>query len=305
MAFAVFLIGGIAIDIQRRFLYLDERQISDLVGAIYNLVMTLMCIVVMYSLRALEFDTTYLCIGCVAMSWVFISNHKVWITSIRKIDFTALLRLWRIGRWGLASNIAGYIYSRVNTYYTLLLIGPAGVAVLELGRQMVSVAQVYLLGMANYWQPRLAKMAKSVPLQDYNKRLLKITLIQSIAGAGLLVFALAMFWWIVPRVFPSGGAEYQDSFGVALVFSGAMLCQLLYQHISFSIYAFDKAYMSFLARAVASIITLAIVFPVIDQFGLMGAAWTWTLGEIIVLMSTFLAFFWVVRERASLQASLG
>jgi len=115
----------------------------------------------------LDLYQALLVLGAVSLAWSMVANLDHWYAWPSSWRSTGLTELFRIGAWSLGNNLCGYLYNRISTWYTLVLLGPTSVAVLELGRQLVTVVQSLIAAMANYWQPILARLVKQVPFAEY------------------------------------------------------------------------------------------------------------------------------------------
>lgn len=296
-SFVLFVVGALASDLQRRFSYIDGDLMHDLYGGIFNMIGSLLGIYLLHISDQLSYPNTFLLLGCINLLWVLIINRKIWVVPLQGIQWEKVIQMWNMGRWGLGCNMAGYICSRISTYYTLVLLGPTGVAVLELGRQLVNVVQVFILGMANYWQPKLAHLASQNTSNIYVEKVLQATGIQTTLGIIVLALVLPILPVLIPLLFPSHIDAYMSSIPIAWITSGALVFQLLWQHMSFSVVVLGKPQFSFYTRLVAAVILIPVGYLLTDKFGIQGAAWSWTLGEGIILIIIAYAFTQAIKYK--------
>jgi len=288
LAFAVFIAGSLVAELHRKLNYINQNYGRDLAGGLINLVLIIAGLLAMNKFGDLSLTSVFYVFGGVNIIWAMSINRPLWYGLPKRFSAAVLLDLWRIGKWGLGSNTAGYIYSRVSTYYTLLLVGPSGVAVLELGRQMVMVVQTLTQGMANYWQPILARSALNDPLQKFLDMVWRTSINQTAIGVSIMAVMLLALPSVLPILLAGNAEGYVSSIPIAWVLAGAMFCQLLWQHPSFAVIALGKPQFGFLTRLVSAVILLPLGYFLTLNHNVMGAAWSWTLGELIILVITLI-----------------
>jgi O-antigen/teichoic acid export membrane protein len=287
---AVFVAGGLAVELQRRVNFIVNRVRHDLIGGAVMLIGCLAGPILLAAAGALTLTRAALVVGALQVGWAVVCGWRYWAAFPRTRETRALLDLWRVGRWGLASNVAGYLYAYLGLFLTLSLIGAAGVAVLELGRQLIMPVQVLLLGTANAWHPTLARSAQNDPPRRFVREVWRFTRLQSVAGGGLLVVLLIAGPSLLPLLVPGKEAVYASSPEVAWILGGAMMCQLVWQHASFGIIALGKPEYGFLTRLITVAGLAPIGYVLTDRFAVQGAAWTVLLGEAVVLVLSVALF---------------
>ena len=284
LEFAMFILAGVAIDFQRKLNFMDDRPYQDFIGGSINLLGVSVLLLLLARFHLLSLATAFLAIGSVGVLWAAGSGWSRWKQWRTSITWHEIRALWRIGRWGLASNSAGYVFSQVSLFMTLQIIGPVGVAVLELARQAVSFVQVLLAGMANLWGPRLARSAAHDTRQQFMRFIWQVTGLQTVVGVTLLASVLFSLDYLLPVLFPNKTEIYGATISVAWILAGAMVCQLLSQHPSFGVVALGKPEYGFVTRLVSCVLLVPIGYGLTLAYGVPGAAWTRLIGEVVVLV---------------------
>lgn len=281
--FMVFLAGGLASELQRRINYIHSRIYHDLIGGAIAVMGSIGALFLIASSGSLTLSKIYLVLGLVSITWAIQSGWTYWFRPSLSFDSKGLVEIWRIGKWGLGTNLAGFVYTQASTFLTLGLIGTAGVAVLELGRQLVLPIQVFLMGTANIWQTKLARSAGKNPPYHFRSEVWQITWIQTVIGTIFLLTILTLSPYLLPWIVPGKEQVYAESQTVAWILAGAAICQLLWQHPSFGVVALGKPEYGFATRCVTSIFLLPFGYVLTKGFGVTGAAWSRVLGEFSVL----------------------
>ena len=187
VSFGVYAIGGIALELQRRINFIQGFVHQDLIGGAWNTVGALTGLAILQWRGALNLETIFLILGFIGIAWVVCVGREHWLSIPTKINSSLAKEYWNIGRWVMGSNMFGYTYSQMSMFLTLDLIGAAGVAVLELGRQLVSFVQIIMGGMANLLQTRLAKSARHATPEVFVREVWEMTRFQTLLGTALLV----------------------------------------------------------------------------------------------------------------------
>lgn len=281
--FTVFLFGGLAVELQRRINFVHYQISKDFFGGLIAIGGSIGSLFLLRKLGIFTLPNSFLMLGAVNLLWAIFCGSVYWLRPSINHNAKELIELWEIGRWGLGTNLTGYAYTQVSTYLTLGFIGTAGVAVLELGRQLVLPIQVLLVGAANLWQTRLARSAVTNPPTQFMKEVWRITWIQTFVGAVLLLIILLFSPFLIPWLVPGKEQTYSASIIVAWILSGGMILQLLWQHHSFGVVALGKPEYGFFTKSVAFLFLVPIGYQFTKQWGLIGAAWSRVFGEFIVL----------------------
>jgi len=302
----VFVLGGVAVELQRRLNFIDDRVDQDLIGGIANLFFIVAAILIVHKHGYLFLSVVFVVIGGVNLIWAMASGWKLWSRWRAPIAWNELAEMWYLGRWSLASNFTGYIYSQMNVFLTLPLVGPAGVGILELGRQLVTFVQVLILGMSNVWLPRLARSAASDDSRVFLRLVWRMTRLQTAIGAIMLLVVLLATPSFLPVFFPGKEDAFPMAVSIAWILAVGMICQLLWQHPSFAATALGKPEYGFVSRLITCLMLIPVGFALTLSYGVVGAAWTRAIGEILILAFSIVMLYRAVDAHgraASLAAS--
>lgn len=284
VSFGIYVIGGITVELQRRINFIQGLVHRDLIGGAWNTVGALAGLAILEGRGALNLEIVFLILGFIGLAWVIYIGRDHWLSVPTKFDGSLAKEFWDIGRWGMGSNMFGYLYAQVSTFLTFGLIGVAGVAVLELGRQLVNFVQIIMGGMANLLHTRLAKSARHATPEVFVREVWEMSGFQTLLGTALLLPVAWASQTVIPLLVPGKEYDYALVSTVTWITAAAMICQLLWQHPSFGVIALGKPAYGFLTRATTTAILIPIAYGLTVRFGVVGAAWSRVLGEAIVLV---------------------
>jgi len=277
-AFGIYAAGGLAVELQRRIIMIEQRLGRDLLGGITNVIGVVGGYAILTLQGFMSAWGAFLVVGMVNLIWVAADKGGGWLR-FNGLGSEHWFEFWKIGKWILGNNVAGYLYNQMALFYTLALVGVSGVAILEMGRQLMAVAQVLLLGMASFWQPRLARQVYDDSPVIFVKRVWRISLGQTV----LILVVIAIFLVIAPTllevVLPDKASSYGSAIEIAWIMGLAMLLQSLWQHVSYASAVLGKPEYGFWGRLAVVGLLLPVGYFLTATDGVNGAAWTRVLGE--------------------------
>ena len=290
-AYLMFIIGGITMEIQRRIHFILEQGHQDLFGGGFVLLVSIGGILTLANFDLLSLPRVLAWFGVTQFLWAIASGARIWLQLPRTIDFRPYQECWKIGRWDLGSTAFGFSYSQFMTFATLGFLGPTGLAVLELGRQIVAPLQVILFGAGNIYSTRLAKKVAHTPRNVLLSEIWKLTKYQTLVGIVVQLLILLSLPLLLPWLVPGKEDAYSLSITIAWILGGAMVFQLLWQNPSFGLVLFGKPNYGFYTRALVTVIIIPVGYVLTKGFGVLGAAWIRLIGECLVfLFSTFFLY---------------
>lgn len=278
----LFVAGGVAVEIIRRTNFILGDIKTDIFGGILTLVGTIGAMIILSGQGRLDLNSGLCLVGLVNLAWVLQGVVPMWRPPPLSEYGKIFANCWTHGRWVLASNVLGYCYAQFATFMTLGVIGPSGVAVLELGRQCVSLTQVLLQGTANLWFPKISQSSVTLSPKKFLAEVCALTVYQTSIGILLLGMVLIGLPFLLPILVPGREEAYAASIPVAWIMAAAMIGQMLWQHPSFATFALGKPEYGFFNRLIATIIVIPAGYVLTIQFGVFGAAWVRVLGEFVI-----------------------
>lgn len=279
LEFAVFAIGGVAVEIQRRLNFVHDRVRSDLAGGVLQLAGTVGTLVVIHVFGLLTLRSALAVIGFMGILWAAVCGSERWLRWPQMVDRIRLGRIWSIGSWVLGSGLTGYGYAQTYFFLTLYIVGPVGAAILELGRQLVALAQILIVAMANMSQPKLAKSAADNSPDTFRRFVWLTARRQTLTGGILLLGLLIVTPHMLPLLFPGKEDSYDQVITVSWILAAAAIFQLLWQHPSFAAIALGKPQYGFASRLAILVVLVPVGYFMTMGFGLYGAAWVRALAE--------------------------
>lgn len=301
---SIFVLGGMTVELQRRINFIHGATHRDLVGGVWNLGGSLAVLAALRSLDLLNLSNVLISLGFIGLTWAIRSDWAQWVSVPPSNCLTVVREFWRIGRWGIGSNFLGYVYNQASTFLTLGLIGASGVATLELGRQLVAFVQIIMSGMANLWHPRLALIAKKDLPDLFVSEIWRVTRIQTVVGTVLIFISALASPYILPLVVPGKEQSYSMVPTVAWVLGCAIVFQLLWQHPSFGVIALGKPNYGFLTKVIGAGLSIPAGYILTSVFGVVGAAWSRVLAELLIFSISVLAMYRVANLRSNTRMHL-
>lgn len=301
---SIFVMGGVIVELQRRINFIQDATHRDFWGGAWTLGGSLALLAALKWVDHFNLSNVLTSLGLIGLIWAIRSDWAHWVSVPPIKCLTVLKEFWRIGRWGIGSNLLGYVYSQASTFLTLGLIGVSGVATLELSRQLVAFVQIIMSGMANLWHPKLALIAKKDLPGLFIREIWKVTRIQTLVGTILVVASALASPFILPLVVPGKEQTYSMVPTVAWILGCAVVFQLLWQHPSFGVIALGKPNYGFLTKMTAAGLSIPVGYVLTSAFGVVGAAWSRVLAELLIFSVSVLAMYRVANLRANTRMHL-
>lgn len=301
---SIFVMGGVIVELQRRINFIQDATHRDFWGGAWTLGGSLALLAALKLVDHFNLSNVLTSLGLIGLIWAIRSDWAHWVSVPPIKCLTVLKEFWRIGRWGIGSNLLGYVYSQASTFLTLGLIGVSGVATLELSRQLVAFVQIIMSGMANLWHPKLALIAKKDLPGLFIREIWKVTRIQTLVGTILVVASALASPFILPLVVPGKEQTYSMVPTVAWILGCAVVFQLLWQHPSFGVIALGKPNYGFLTKMTAAGLSIPVGYVLTSAFGVVGAAWSRVLAELLIFSVSVLAMYRVANLRANTRMHL-
>ncbi|MBT8125682.1 MAG: hypothetical protein KJO81_12715 [Gammaproteobacteria bacterium] len=300
VAFAIFILGGMLLECARRLGYIEGRVALDARGAILNFLITGGALLALVMVNSLSIWSAIVVIGIIQLSWCF-SAMPVRRISDGFLSLSKLRRMWDMGRWGLASNLSTYSYTEANTFYALYFLGAPGVAALELGRQLIAVLQPMLFGMANYMHPIVANSARALQISPFIKRLILLTVVQLSIAIPIVLIMVLVGPQLLDIILGRDVAQYENVITLAMIFGAAAVIRIGWQQPGFALVPLGFPSYAFYARLGGSIFAVLIGFILTKYYGVVGAAMSKLLGDVMILAATIYVMSRVIKTKKKLE----
>jgi len=187
---------------------------------------------------------------------------------VRDVLVEVARRHWRFARW-LAPSVLS-LWGRENLLFMSVgaYVGLAEVGILRAAQQLVMMANVPLHGFANVVPMRAAEALERSGyrgLVDFIDRFVLrymtaiLVLVAAIALSGDFVLAFVY------------GAEYGNAGAVVAAFAMVMSVHLLRNIVGITVHALERTEYEFYASAASIAVLAAVIFPLVQWYGVAGA----------------------------------
>lgn len=190
------------------------------------------------------------------------------ITLTGDIFSEVIRRHWRFARW-LAPSVLS-LWGRENLLFISVgaFVGLAEVGILRAAQQLVMMANVPLHGFANVVPMRAAEALERNGyrgLVDFIDRFV----LRYMTAILVLVAAIALNGnFILAFVY---GAEYANAGTVVAAFAMVMSVHLLRNIVGITVHALERTEYEFYASAASIVVLAAVIFPLVQWYGVAGA----------------------------------
>lgn len=289
ISIALFAVSGSLALMTQRCLYIIGRPTIDLLGSSLNFVVTVAGLVLLFRVLEARLPHALMLISLTQICWTAVSVHRFWRIGSSGRRLKALIsRIQARSAWGLTFGIQNYLYTYLFIILAAAMLGPAKIAVLEAGRQLMAPVQTLLTGISNTSQPRLATYRND--LQKLQKTATTITANQTaIVIVGVVL--IAAFGETLVILIAADKANRYIAGGVGTIIAiwgGIMVAQAVWQHASFALYTSSRFRAIFVFRCIAIIAALSVGYVLLEPVGITAVAWSRLIGELIVAV-----LYWV------------
>jgi O-antigen/teichoic acid export membrane protein len=258
----------------------------DLRGALFNDVITNLLRIsgILYLLRtgSLDAGNSLLVvgmtssIGCVAGHVRIKHLMKITLPRIGK-DFR---ESWGFGKWVLAEMLPHTLSIQGYTYLTALLIGSAATAALGASQNILNATNVLIMAYANIATPvaakRYAQGAKAL-----SQFMLKTGLLSAIPILGFYAITILFSEDVLILVYNQNYAGYGPLLATCSIY---FILSFFNRVLQIFFYAKRRPEIGFISKSASLIVMLLLSYPLIEHYGVYGAASGTVISQVIVLL---------------------
>ena len=175
------------------------------------------------------------------------------------------------------------------------LLGPASAALYRVASSLADSAQKPADLLAKAYYPEVVRM--DLKTKHPWRLMLRGTAMASAFGIAAVLIVLLIGKWLLATLF---GADFVPAYPVLLVLVGVPLLWMVGFPLTPMLYALDRADAPLKARAVGTVVYLAIVAPLSWRFDVAGAAVALLIGNLVIvalMMAQLRVQYWKVRGR--------
>ncbi|MCA9067731.1 MAG: lipopolysaccharide biosynthesis protein [Planctomycetaceae bacterium] len=185
---------------------------------------------------------------------------------------------WGFARWALACQLVGCSAPYVMPWFVASLEGAAATGILAASSTLVGLANMFVMGVANFLSPRAAKAYAEEGVRGL-KTVMVFTSLVFVVFLG--VFAVAMCFlggFVAVLVY---GENYAEAGPVMAVLAFGLLASGLSVTAGNGLWAIDRPDANFRADLCALVATIVFSALLIGPYGVVGAALATTLGAAV------------------------
>lgn len=151
------------------------------------------------------------------------------MTTIFKANRTTVLELFHFGKYSMGTNVSSSLFAVTNTFIINFLIGPAALAIYNLGVKLIQIVQIPLLSLVTSGMPLLSIHYNKGEKEAFIYTLKKFIGMLSVALVPIVITAVI---FADPIIHLLGGSNYKGS-EAANLFRIFIIIALLYPADSF------------------------------------------------------------------------
>lgn len=223
-----------------------------------------------------------------------------------EVSRTAAIRHWKqnwgFARWALACQLVGCSAPYVMPWFVASLEGAAATGILAASTTLVGLANMFVMGVANFLSPRAAKAYADEGVPGL-KRVMVFASFAFLITLG--VFAVSMCFLGRQVAVLVYGSSYAEAGPVIAVLAFGLLASGFSVTAGNGLWAIDRPSANFRADVCALIATIGFSALLIGPYGVMGAALATTLGAAVDgLIRGFILIHQMQREATHADSNL-
>jgi O-antigen/teichoic acid export membrane protein len=175
---------------------------------------------------------------------------------------------WGFARWALASHVVGFATPYLMPWIVTAVRGSAQAGVLAACVSLVGVASMFMTGVATYLTPKAAMAYANGGVGELRHVLRTAALVYACALGAFAIFVLATGDFLLVLVFGDKFAGYGLAMGILALSTVAVSMGLT---ASTGLWAIDRPAANLPADVCTLMVTLTIVFCLVEPLGVYGA----------------------------------
>lgn len=182
---------------------------------------------------------------------------------------------WNFGRWALASQLIGCASPFFMPWILAVAHGESATGLLGACTALVGLANMFVLGVANFLSPRAARAFADGGVDELRRILSKATTVFVVTLGAFCVVVLVAGEWLAALVY---GDKFAGAGTVITVLAIGMLANSLCITAGNGLWAMERPAANFRADVVSLVATLVAAVLLVPPFGVLGAATASTAG---------------------------
>jgi O-antigen/teichoic acid export membrane protein len=229
-----------------------------------------------------------------AIGWLYHARAD-FIVRMRHVS-TVLKQSWPLGKWLLVGQITALVQGNITYWLSISVAGAAVTGLFAACMSIVGLANPMLLGLGNSIMPRSVIAWNNGGGRQLFHEALRNTVLVAILMVGFTLAIVFAGEKVMTLLFH--GAEYQGYRHVLIVLALSILAGALGSPAQFALAAMERARLIVASATIGSIATVILVWVLMTQWGLLGAAYGLLGGGAIGSAGRWIAFLRVAHRTA-------
>lgn len=214
--------------------------------------------------------------------------------------WTDLKLNWSFGKWAFAAQLALLAAASTIPWLLALMAGTDDTGRFAACTSIIMIVNPVLIGLNNFLGPQAIHVFHRQGLPALRRMTWRI----SSAGVGLVSFVVLLLWL-------SGGKLLVVVYGEKFIGNEVVISIMAFNILGFAVgmgvenglSALHRPDLVFWSNLLCLLVTLAAGFPLVWQYGVIGAAWAAVLGTATATISKILLFVYAMRRQSGLVAT--
>lgn len=203
---------------------------------------------------------------------------------------------WSFARWAVASQLVGSSTPYILPWFVVTALGAAETGLLAVSNTLVGLANMFVMGIANFLTPQAALAYSQGGTTALNRVMRNISLLFTVVLGSF--FGVVLFWGdgLVAFVY---GPGYAGAGSIVAVAAAGLWATSLALTAGNGLCAMDRPSANFRADLYSLIATIASSAVLIPTYGALGAAWSALIGASVDAALRFATLAHCLRHEAS------
>lgn len=189
-------------------------------------------------------------------------------------------RSWTIGKWLVVAQVMIQIQGFATYWICLAIAGAGATGVYAACMTIVSVANPLVNGLGNLLLPKLVLAWKEQGATGLRRRAIQDSILLGAVMAPLCAGTLVFGDELLHLLYPA--PEYMGHGQTTAVLAFAILAFSVGMPASYALTGMERPRSVLIVSTVGALVTIALVFGLTTKFGILGAAYGWLLGNVVV-----------------------
>jgi O-antigen/teichoic acid export membrane protein len=240
--------------------------------------------------------------GTAGVVWLINMRQGITIPTMGGLAASAK-RSWMLGRWLFAGQITVSVQGYAGGWILTGILGTAAAGIYAACMTIVLLGNPILIGLGNVLTPRTVRALATGGAASVLRQVILDTILLGVAMTALCVMVWLFGDKLMTLVFHS--VTYTGYSHTLLVLALGMLASALGMPASNALAGLGHPHTIFWARLLGAVTSVALSWWLATEFGVLGAGYAFTVGQMVSTIGRWLAFLLVIVPRLASVADTG